>query len=77
MSDLDRVRWRCRRGMLELDLVLKEFMEKYYRQLSVPETETFKEMLNCPDNELWDLIMARAVPENQSWNNVLNLLRTS
>ena len=77
MSEFDRVSWHCRRGMLELDLVLKKFLEKYYPSLSAQQAEMFKEMLNCPDNELWDLILAKTQPEKKNWSGVLDLLRAS
>lgn len=62
--------------MLELDLVLKIFLDKHYDQLSAPESETFKEMLNYPDNELWDFIIAKTEPTDKNWNSVLTLLRS-
>ena len=59
MKELDRVRWRCRRGMLELDIVLQRFVDKYYAQLSENELQQFDTLLNLPDNDLWDMITAK------------------
>jgi antitoxin CptB len=53
--ELERIRWRCRRGMLELDLVLNRFQEQHLASLSATEREAFKGLLELPDNELWSL----------------------
>jgi len=59
MKELERVRWRSRRGLLELDIVLGRFIEKYYDGLDLTERQTFEEMLDMPDNSLWDMIAGR------------------
>ncbi len=51
-----RLAWRCRRGLLELDIVLQEFVSKQYTSLNIAELQVFDEMLALPDNEFWDLI---------------------
>ena len=56
---LQRVRWRCRRGLLELDIVLGRFVEAHYGQLTESERQTFEEFLDMPDNPLWDLVSGR------------------
>ena len=59
MSDIDRVRWHCRRGMLELDLVLKRFLEQHFAGLSPLQHAAFKRLLEYSDNDLWDLVSKR------------------
>ena len=56
---LQRVRWRCRRGLLELDIVLGRFVEAHYILLSASEQQTFEAFLDMPDNPLWDMISGR------------------
>ncbi len=63
MSDLDRTRWRCRRGLLELDLILNGFLETRYASLDAEERERFNELLEADDNDLLDLAMGRCEPE--------------
>lgn len=58
---LQRVRWRCRRGLLELDIIFVRFIEAQYLQLSVGERQTFEELLDLPDNPLWDMVSGRMV----------------
>ena len=59
MKELERVRWRSRRGLLELDIVLGRFIETYYARLDQTERQIFEEMLDMPDNPLWDMIAGR------------------
>ncbi|MFW5432242.1 MAG: succinate dehydrogenase assembly factor 2 [Methylophilaceae bacterium] len=51
-----RLAWRCRRGMLELDIVLQRFVEEQFHGLSVGELKAFDEMLDLPDNQFWALV---------------------
>lgn len=53
-----RLAWRCRRGMLELDIMLQRFVANHFNGLSLAEMHTFDEMLELPDNELWALLSA-------------------
>ncbi len=54
---LERLRWRSRRGLLELDIVLGRFIDTHYLQLNEPEQQTFEELLDMPDTTLWDMIV--------------------
>ncbi len=63
MGDVDRVRWRCRRGLLELDLILNGFLEKHYARLDADQRRLFNEILEETDNDLLDLAMGRREPE--------------
>jgi antitoxin CptB len=71
----ERARWRCRRGMLELDIILQRFMNAYYCQLDSAELQQFEQLLSLPDNDLWDLICARETAQDESLAPVLNLLQ--
>ncbi len=57
-----RLRWRCRRGLLELDIVLGRFIEQHYPALSTEQQLVFDELLDLPDTELWDLITGKKEP---------------
>lgn len=50
-----RLRWRCRRGMLELDILLNEFLDKQYTELSIEQKNIFDQVLEYPDQLLYDL----------------------
>ena len=74
MGDLDRIRWRCRRGLLELDLVLDAFLERGYGRLDAGQRGLFDELLELPDNDLLDLALGRSEPEPR-YRVVVELLR--
>jgi antitoxin CptB len=56
VKEMERVRWRCRRGLLELDIVLGRFIADRYPRMSNEQRVVFDELLDLPDTELWDLI---------------------
>jgi antitoxin CptB len=53
----NRLRWKCRRGLLELDLVLQDFVE---RRLDEGDLPALNELLDLQDNELWDIVSGRS-----------------
>ncbi len=74
MGDLDRIRWRCRRGLLELDLVLEGFLERRFDQLDADQRRLFVELLDQPDNDLLDLALGRSEPASR-YRTVVEMLR--
>ena len=77
MAELDKIRWQCRRGMLELDLILENFNRQHLANLDPDQLERFKELLAFPDNDLLDLVMERTAVPDQGYNKVLQLLRAA
>lgn len=75
MKEFDRVRWRCRRGMLELDIILQRFVDKHYMQLNECELQQFEALLDLPDNDLWDMIAAKKEVNDIKLQPVLQLLQ--
>ena len=61
ISALERKRlvWRCRRGLLENDIILQRFFAKFTSELTEEEWLAFKEMLDLGDNELLDLFLGK------------------
>ena len=54
-------RWQCRRGMLELDLLLNNFVDKKVNTLSEQEKQSFELLLSYPDQTLLDLLLGNSV----------------
>ncbi|HUO44933.1 MAG TPA: succinate dehydrogenase assembly factor 2 [Burkholderiales bacterium] len=63
MSATDRIRWRCRRGMLELDVLLERFNRDHLPHLDAGQQARYAELLALPDRELYDLLMGGAPPD--------------
>jgi antitoxin CptB len=72
---LERLRWRCRRGMLENDLILARFMDARGTTISAAEVAALDVLLDLPDNALWDLISGRAEPADAAVAPLVEQLR--
>jgi antitoxin CptB len=70
-----RLQWQCRRGMLELDAMLQDFMDTGYDSLSPPEQQAFAMLLKAPDQLLLDYLMGHAVPIDTEVANVAQKIR--
>ena len=77
LPELNRLRWRCRRGMLENDLILERFLDARGSSLDTTEIAALDRLLDCADNDLFDLIMGRAAPADPALMPVLAALRTA
>ena len=73
----ERIRWHCRRGMLELDLVLSRFLERHFAALGARELDAFRTLLLRTDPELLDLVMARTEPVEPLERELLALMRAN
>jgi antitoxin CptB len=71
----ERIRWHCRRGMLEVDIVLQRFVEQWAGRLEDSELRIFKELLELSDNDLWDLIISRVEPLRADWKPLVDRLQ--
>jgi antitoxin CptB len=66
----NRLYWKCRRGLLELDLVLQRFLVKH------PEDNLLlSELLDLPDNDLWDFVSGRSDPVDERYRATVERLR--
>ena len=72
---LDRIRWRCRRGLLELDLILTSFLEGGFERLTPAQQETFSGLRGRADTDLWDLVSGRSHSADQAEEALLDTLR--
>jgi len=76
-TEYARLKWRCRRGMLELDLLLRPFVEDVYPALSDEEKHQFHTLLDLQDQELLELLMLQQIPEDRSLDHVICKIRNS
>jgi antitoxin CptB len=74
---LARLAWRCRRGMLENDLILSRFLAARGPTLGEPEIAALDRLLDLPDNDLWDLLSGRAEPAEPALGPLVAALRAA
>ena len=60
--DAGRLRWRCRRGMKELDILLSRYMDQRYCAAPPLEQEAFRGLLECPDPEIYGYCLGSERP---------------
>ncbi|MCL5271902.1 MAG: succinate dehydrogenase assembly factor 2 [Gammaproteobacteria bacterium] len=70
-----RLSWHCRRGMLELDLILQRFLERGLEQLDSEEVKLFDLLLGCTDPELLAWLMGHEEPHDKELNKIVTLIR--
>jgi antitoxin CptB len=60
---LSRLRWRCRRGLLENDLFIERFFKRHEAALTVRHAAGLQQLMDLADNDLLDLLLRRREPE--------------
>jgi len=71
-----RLLWSCRRGMLELDILLKDFISEGYDSLQLSERKAFNSLLKYPDAVLLDLLMGKSIAADQGIASVIKKIRS-
>ena len=76
-ENMNRLRWCCRRGMLELDILLSPFLDKGYSQLSEQQRADFKRFLDCTDPELFAWLMGHESPPTEEFVELVRRIKAS
>ena len=75
-NDLGRIRWRCiRRGMLELDIILGDFFDDHFQELTPHEQQCFIELLENPDPSLYAWLLGQEVPQKAEAMEMVSKIR--
>ena len=74
---IERIRWRCRRGLLELDLLLQRFLNKYDSQLNEQQIDQFESLLSLSDNDLLAIICSNPETVDKSLKRLIQLIQRS
>ena len=59
---LSKLRWRCRRGLLENDLFIERFFNRHEKTLTVRQAQGLDDLMDLSDNDLMDLFLQRKQP---------------
>ncbi len=70
-----RVRWQCRRALLELDVVFARFLGSHFDRLDDRQLADLDDLLRCDDYDLWAMINGSKVCETDRWKEMIALLR--
>jgi antitoxin CptB len=79
-AELNKLKWRCRRGLLENDLFIERFFKRHEETLTVAQARGLEALMALPDNDLLDLLLARRELQGEldrtDVRAVLTLMRT-
>jgi antitoxin CptB len=76
MSELGRLRWRCRRGMRELDQLLGWYLDERYPQVDNATKAAFVILLEEADPDLWSWLQGVQTPRDADWRRIVDEIRT-
>jgi len=74
-GEVRRLRWRCRRGMRELDQLLVRWLERERPQASDGERGDFLRLLDCEDDRLWRWFLGHETPPDASLDALVQRIR--
>lgn len=70
-------RWQCRRGMLELDLLLNNFVDKRVEGLSQQQKDSFELLLSYPDQTLLDLLLGNSASSDPAISSLVQQIQST
>ena len=73
-GNYNRIYWRSRRGMLELDLLLIPFCEDRFRHLTEYQQQRYRNLLECEDQDLHSWLVKGVGPEDESFSEIIELI---
>lgn len=73
--DIKKIIWTCRRGMLELDVILIPFAEQYFEQLSEQQQSVFVRLLDEADPDLFNWLMGHGTPDDSELGSMVITIR--
>ncbi|MFH0341927.1 MAG: succinate dehydrogenase assembly factor 2 [Chromatiales bacterium] len=77
MPTIDRLRWRCRRGMRELDIVLERFLDRRYHQLAEADQRCFAELLDQADQDIMAWLLGTSQPGDPMSLKLIDEIRST
>jgi len=75
MTDMSRLRWRCRRGTKELDIVMNRYLQDRYPTASAEEQASFDALLNIEDPIIFDWLMDKTTPKDADQQALIEILK--
>lgn len=76
-GQLNKMRWRCRRGMRELDTMLAAYISRLHEDLPAWQGPAFSRLLDSEDDQLWDWLSGREHCPDQELRTIIDDIRSS
>lgn len=73
-DDVRRLTWQCRRGMLELDVLLVPFMQEAFAEQTLENQQRFVKLLDCEDQDLFLWFMQREQPQDEDLQQIIRII---
>ena len=73
-TELNRLFWHSRRGMLELDVPLVPFVREVFATLEEDDQERYRKLLTCEDQDMFGWFMQREVPEDPDLKRIVDMI---
>ncbi len=75
-AELRRLRWKCRRGMRELDQLLGRYLDRQWRQSSEAQRGVFLQLLETEDDKLWHWFLGQQTPHDAALDTLVQQIRS-
>ncbi|MGB7906121.1 MAG: succinate dehydrogenase assembly factor 2 [Steroidobacteraceae bacterium] len=69
--NMARLRWRCRRGMREIDVLLNRYLDRAWETASPTERDAFLQLVDLQDPDLFGYLVGRAIPAEESQRAII------
>lgn len=76
-GERSKLLWHCRRGIREMDILFREFIDQHYDELSEEEKQGLSKLLDEADLDILDWIMGRSKPEDDALISIVARIRES
>ena len=73
----NKLRWRCRRGMRELDAILARYIDSLEGGLTAIEENTLSRLLDSEDDELWDWLSGKQLCPHSELTQIIDVIRSA
>ena len=73
-TELNRLFWHSRRGMLELDVLLVPFVREVYAQLDAEDQARYRKLLECEDQDMFGWFMQREEPQDPDLRRMVRMI---
>lgn len=70
-----RLKWQCRRGMLEIDILLNRFLNKHLNELNSKQLVAFEKLLSYPDPDIYQWLIGQSVPGDEEIIDIVTYIQ--